>query len=461
MKPRVIDEIAVYVPDYDLDKDHGANLATIIKGLSTVVKSLKIRAVLISLSQVGEFDMEGIQALSKVLRLLQDRLDVIAGFCDYKSSDFDKLKEFVRDNSISIFKNFDVAYLFLHTKKKKEIDSVILYDEDAFFKEVVANELKQKGYKVQSLSSAEELKQMKKKKPPNTLFIMDTYIDLVSSFIPIKVKEGMVIYELYEHLTQKINTHFNTNAHVSKAKEGYKVFIFECSNVKRMDAAAVEFFISLSLQSIKYGAKICFVALSPKIISTHVKAKMEKASILFLESTRDIYTNPSLTPLLKKTKKSGGLTKKLIANLPLLIDASVETFETLTGAKAKKDSHKLSNLQVDKGGSMMVSTIAFQGEVGGKLCLLFPKELAKEAAMMMLGGEEFEDDEILDALSEFANIIGGKAKTLLAQKDLHITIDLPKNYATHDQFLASLKDSRGVQVDMRLGEKPMILFLTA
>ena len=63
-------------------------------------------------------------------------------------------------------------------------------------------------------------------------------------------------------------------------------------------------------------------------------------------------------------------------------------------------------------------------------------------------------------MKEFANIIGGRAKALLEEKDKHVNISLPKSYSSLKEIKSSVESKQGVKVTFSLGEYPLYFFLT-
>ena len=120
---------------------------------------------------------------------------------------------------------------------------------------------------------------------------------------------------------------------------------------------------------------------------------------------------------------------------------------------------KLGYCIIDIEEQFMGAMINFEGDVSGVVALCFSKMIVKEASMMLLGEESQSDEELLDVISEFTNIIAGRAKAVLSEHNLSIGISLPKACRSEDEIVAMLVGKQGVQVNLLLNNKPLILFL--
>jgi CheY-specific phosphatase CheX len=110
----------------------------------------------------------------------------------------------------------------------------------------------------------------------------------------------------------------------------------------------------------------------------------------------------------------------------------------------------------------MASSIGFYGDIDGMIVLVFPENIAKKACSLLLG-ESDEDktiDEISDALGELVNIIGGRAKTLLSEKDIKANITLPRTFTKVEDVINTILDKKGVQIDLEFKDEPFSIFLT-
>jgi CheY-specific phosphatase CheX len=92
--------------------------------------------------------------------------------------------------------------------------------------------------------------------------------------------------------------------------------------------------------------------------------------------------------------------------------------------------------------------------------LLVPKGIARKACELLIGEATEDEEEILDAIAEFVNIIGGKVKSILAEKRIAVDITLPRTYSDIDALLQVVGDKRGVRVDLAFQDNRFVFFLT-
>ncbi len=93
-----------------------------------------------------------------------------------------------------------------------------------------------------------------------------------------------------------------------------------------------------------------------------------------------------------------------------VIDATKDMFQTIMGGEISCNGIKKGKADISDFDINVV--IAFAGEESGVFIMQCPKIFGIEAANKMLGMEVAEDsDEMKDAVSEFMNMIVGKAKS--------------------------------------------------
>jgi CheY-specific phosphatase CheX len=171
--------------------------------------------------------------------------------------------------------------------------------------------------------------------------------------------------------------------------------------------------------------------------------------------------------LLKELGGSGGgsktnkrsLNKVLVNQLPRFINATVNTMEMMTNAKAQKQDVKVQPLTIAQTQGKLASSIGFYGDIDGMIVLVFPLSVAKKSCELLLGEQTDNIEEILDTLAEFVNIIGGRVKALLAEDKVRVNITLPRTYENVDDLLATVNERKGVQVNLDFKGENFTFFL--
>ena len=220
--------------------------------------------------------------------------------------------------------------------------------------------------------------------------------------------------------------------------------------------------MSLALNSISFEACIAVCGLKTTL-NADKQELCARSNILFFSSIEECKKNPKILELAKShqiaEQKRKGLTKHLVAQLPVFINAAIETLSSLTGGSAKRTDYKVTYYNKTSHAAIMGAMIKFEGDVSGLVALCFSKSIVKEASMMLLGEESQNDEELLDVISEFTNIIAGRSKAVLSEHNLSIGISLPTAYKSEDEIAATLSGKQGVQVNLLLNNKPLVLFL--
>jgi CheY-specific phosphatase CheX len=195
------------------------------------------------------------------------------------------------------------------------------------------------------------------------------------------------------------------------------------------------------------------------------KNDLEDAGMLFFDSMDEILKNKELLNDLGgcgggTAKQQRALNKPLVNQLPLFIDATVSTIAMMTNATASKSSVNIQSLAIESTHEQIASSIGFYGDLDGLIILVFPKTIAKKACELLIGSNDATDEDILDSLAEFVNIIGGRAKVLLSEHKLRLDITLPRTYTDIDTLLEIAQNKKGVQVNLDFEGQSFIFFLT-
>ncbi|HEX5710783.1 MAG TPA: chemotaxis protein CheX, partial [Sulfuricurvum sp.] len=235
--------------------------------------------------------------------------------------------------------------------------------------------------------------------------------------------------------------------------------------VVSMNVHALNFFTKLASSAAEYNATICFVGLTFEKTPETFKYDLEDAGILFFNTMDEILKNKELLSDLgggggATTKQQRTLTKALVNELPHFIDATVSTIAMMTNAKATKKSVKIQPLTIENTTSQVASSIGFYGDLDGLIILIFPNSIAKKACELLVGSGDINEEDILDSLAEFVNIIGGRAKVLLSENKMRLDITLPRTYADINTLLEIAQNKKGVQVDLDFEGQTFIFFLT-
>ncbi|HIC42989.1 MAG TPA: chemotaxis protein CheX, partial [Sulfurimonas sp.] len=274
-----------------------------------------------------------------------------------------------------------------------------------------------------------------------------------------------IIYLISGFLDAEIASSFDLKYHTNSLNVGFTLFIFDAYKVVSMNIHAVNFFSKLASSAAEYGANICIVGMTFEKTPQAFKDELEDAGLIFFKNMDDILKDREL---LKELGGSGGtnstnkraLNKVLINQLPRFINATVNTMEMMTNAKAEKTEVKLKTLEIDDIKDKLASSIGFYGDLEGLVILIFPMNIAKKSCELLLGEKTENVEDILDTLAELVNIIAGRVKGLLAEQDIGVDITLPRTYENIDELLTTVHERKGVQVNLSFEGDNFIFFLT-
>ncbi len=462
MKPVISQNVVIYYADSVLGSSEEEQICKVIQGSTSSVRSLQLQALFFSLRANVEFEDATIIAVAHTLLRLQKQLDIVVAICEYNAEQFKRLKEVFSNKSIPLFKTISQAMLFLQIKTPPAGTPIIVFEKDTVMQTLIVQSLETKGLDIHVVQNAKSFREKQQEFGTDAFYVYDMQFDITANHIPVQISQGIVIYHFYKEVDGKIPRYFSVQTYALRLSEGFKVFIFNMKDTEIFDSKAVDFFVSLARNAVSYGAAFVFVGLRPNIIDLATEDRIRRAGIYIYADKATALRNEKIASLVNayNTKKPQKLSKKLVANLLYFVNASLETFKSLTGGDVEKKSHRVTECDIPVHDNVMGATIAFEGDISGQLVLIFSQDIAQEAAMMTLGEEVQSNEELLDVVSEFTNIIAGRSKALLSERNISIGISLPKSYLSFRDIHPIIMGRMGVQIDFLLNGKPLYIFLT-
>jgi len=463
MRAVVKGRIGVFHLQGFLDGNNAPSFLTIDDIKAT--EALNIDMLLVSLKKVIFFNKNGLDIFVKLLNSIRTQKHIAVGFCDYDHQKFKTIHTFYGNEiSFSLFKSEKIAELFVSSNKSNS-KTVLLYNADPSQRSAMAIELFDYGHNPIMAQTQAEFEQ--KKNTPDLYYaiIEDTYLGFFGQKVATRVTGNAIIYTIANFIDAEITDTFNIAYHNNSLNVGFRLFIFDAYKVISMNVHALNFFTKLASAGAEYNATICFVGLTFEKTPESFKNDLEDAGMLFFNSMDEILKNKELLDDLGgcgggTAKQQRALNKPLINQLPLFIDATVSTIAMMTNATATKTSVNIQSLSIENSHEQMASSIGFYGDLDGLIILVFPKTIAKKACELLIGSNEVTDEDILDSLAEFVNIIGGRAKVLLSEHKMRLDITLPRTYADIDTLLEIAQNKKGVQVNLDFEGQNFIFFLT-
>jgi CheY-specific phosphatase CheX/anti-anti-sigma regulatory factor len=463
MRAVVKDGIGIFYPQGFLDGNNAPSYLTIDDIHAT--EQLKVDMLLVSLKKVIFFNLNGLEVFVKLLLRIRAKNHINVGICDYDQKKYEAIISYYKDNlSFSLFRTSKIAELFSSSFNVKD-KTVLLYSSDPSQRSALAIELYDHGHNPIIAQTKEEFDEKAMHEDTYYAIIENTQLGLMGQKVATRVTGNAIIYTVSGFLDAEIGNTFNIAYHTNSLNVGFRLFIFDAYKVISMNVHAVNFLAKLSSSAAEYNATICFVGMTFEKTPIAFKNELEDSGLMFFDNMDDILKDKELLEELggssiATAKNKRSLTKTIVQELPTFIDATVATIEMMTNAKAVKKSANMQTLAIENIQEKMASSIGFYGEIDGMIILIFPKEVAKKSCALLIGEETDDINQILDALAEFVNIIGGRTKTLLSEKKINVDITLPRTYATAQSLLEVASSKKGVQVDMSFNDDNFTFFLT-
>ncbi|MCK9491459.1 MAG: chemotaxis protein CheX [Sulfurimonas sp.] len=167
--------------------------ARLIQGLIIskldMYKEQKIKAVLVSFkSAVYKENSKDLVSLVKILDALSKNTGLGIAIIDYDVELFKILKIVAKGTKVKLFKNAEVATLFLDPKVYKEAICVLLYDEDEQNSKDLASELSKYGYSVIRAKDPKEFQERMHEKAHDIIITQSALNEKISNVVESKNK---------------------------------------------------------------------------------------------------------------------------------------------------------------------------------------------------------------------------------------------------------------------------------
>jgi len=463
MRALVRNGIGVFTPQGFLDGSSGNSFLSIDDIEATITQNANM--VLVSLKKVIFFNRNGLDSFVKMFQKVRSANHCTVGFCDYDTKKYDAIINFYQDDlSFSLFKTQEVATLF-SSNYKNQNKNILLYNEDKSQRAAMAIELHDNGHNPIVAQSHSEFEEKSNAENAYDIIITDTYLGQMGQSVATRVTGNAIIYTVSSFLDADIGNTFNIAYHNNSLNVGFRLFIFDTYKVISMNVHALNFFSKLSSAGAEYNATICFVGMSFEKTPQEFKETLEDSGIMFFDQMDDILQDKEVLKELgassaANVKDKRAINKTTVTELPNFIDATVATIEMMTNSKAIKESANINLIDIQSKEGKIASSIGFYGDMDGMIVLVFPIEIAKKACELLIGEKTDDAELVLDTLAELVNILGGKVKTLLADKKISVNITLPRTYPDINSLLEIVQDKKGVQVDLSFNNDKFIFFLT-
>jgi len=458
MKPVIKNSVALFYPSGFIDGD---NASVIMTGLDEKeILAKRPEAIFVSLKKVVFFNKKGMAYLVERMLFLKDECAAFVGFCDYDIKKFHSILElFSHDISFSLIQSEDMLFLFCGTKSSEEKE-IIIYSDDGEQKNQLAMALIERKHKIVIAKDREDFEKTRR----NFKFIVEnSYIGSIQKNVSVFIKNNIIIYTLKGFIDSDFNKNFDLRYHKNAIKVGFRIFCFNAQDVSSVNVHGSNFLSKLSIDGAEQGVSIAICGLKPGKITKVLMNDMEDAgimlyddlSIFFKDETNVHQANIEVQNMVKKVK----IDKKIISILPDIIDATIHTTEVLSGKNAQKKTVNIQELKQKDDIKHLVSIMGIYGDINCIFILIMEESVAKEVCKILMN-EEFTEEELYDAYSEFSNVIGGKVMQKLKSKHINIEITMPRIFDKISEVIKLEKGHIGVQANFKIQNQDMILYLS-
>lgn len=120
--------------------------------------------------------------------------------------------------------------------------------------------------------------------------------------------------------------------------------------------------------------------------------------------------------------------------------ATGEVFRTMMGLRVSAGAVTVEKAQMRK--AEVIGSIGVAGFLTGSISLFLPRTLADKAvaSLLMMEPSELTDEDVVDAIGELTNMVGGSIKTELFQKAPLFDISIPSVYVGDDLQRRTVSD---------------------
>ena len=461
MRPVIKKSTAIFYPQGFLD---GLNASAIIEPSdSGFVISKKPKAVFVSLKKIIFFNKKGLSILVDSLKIIQDKIHCSIGFCEFDDKKYKTIiSMFDGDLDFSLFENLKVMSLFFDENSEND-KKILIYNDDSDQKNQLAIELYEMGYKPYVAKDFTDFKEKEDEYTKYGIIVRYSYIANAEHRVNVHIKNNMIFYILNNFIDSSIVKTFDIVYHNNLLRVGFKVFVFDITNVSSMNIHGVNFLAKLSTAGAEYGTTFCMVGVNDKKLSEQLKNDLEDSGIILYKDMDEFLADEDI----KKESLSGGkvpakskkLTKNIITHLNTFVDTAMHITQMLSQKKGKKKSVKVDTFKINSDKECFIVLFGIYKEINATFSMIFSKNLLLSTCKIFIDNPN-DKEELFDALSEYANIVSSKIKTDFKLHKVNVEITLPRVFQDAKQAIEFYDDRKGVLIELEYEGEILELFLS-
>ena len=417
----------------------------------------KIKYVSIDFSKIICANMNAVKFLNDIFEKLYKK-DIECSVFNLNKHLFNLAMK-VKNRFFNIYESEDVEKLFT-SDEVLDKDVYVCCIENDENRNLIIYHLVKKGYIPISVKNEDEIKTKE-----NAVIIKNSIISKFSDRVSAVEKDDMVYYYFDGFLDTSLAQKFDIEYFRRSLSIGFKVFVFNMSNVKGLNIHAVNFLTKLGVECAEYGAFIAIVGLNAKNVQKKLLNDLEIVGFMFFADESELLNSKEVQEAKQNTdityKKQKKITKELVNLLPYFVNSTIDTIEMMTGIEAVKENTQLTQMTLDlKSDDFLASSLGFYGDVDGMVVLIFSEKLTKKISEILLGEAIEDKNELNDIISEFANIIVGNTKTEFAKHNIEIHMTLPKVFDDIEKLKRLVSQKKAIEVKFSFDKEKFFFYLT-
>ena len=464
LKPAIENEIAVYRIEDDLSSELAALFTEKLQQHRSILRSLRVRAVLFSLGQINAIDARAVESITDALDLLQRQLRVATGFCEYNTKQYVALRHITRERAVFLYKNFKIAEMALGVSRIRKNSLMLVFDEESEAKNDMVSELISRGYSaVSAMNRADFEKRIKTSAAKYTEVVTQSVFGGMLKMATASYTKFLFVYTFRGALDENSHSTFKRQRHQERIARGYRLFVFDLSKIQMMTARGAYFLYELSKESGEKDAAIAVVGLDRSRVEDAAVRVLEKSHFYFKDTIADVYDELRLESRLlcnrKVFEESVELTKEMITQLPVFLAASLDALESFSGKSCRKEGvtrMTLKNSGLEK--AVGIALISFAGDIHGSAFLFIPKEAMGFLNQALIDSDQFSEAEAKDVARELHNAIMGKAKNFLSERGICVGLSLPEGMDDYNEIASGFEGIQGIRLTVMMNDFPIHLF---
>jgi len=428
---------AYYKPQGFFDTSMAAELIT--PNDVMLFEKKNITCVMIDFSKVVYVNMKSLNIINTMFEILFKK-DIECAIFDANDQVYQIISR-MKNTFFHYFENNRIRKLFCEEDYQEPLPILISPKIDEHYRDMLIYYLLKKGYSP---------KVGKKEECQSCVYIEKSFINKLTNRVSGQVRKNVVFFYFEGYLDRDLQSKFDLEYFRRSLLVGFRVFVFDMSNVKGMNIHAVNFLLKLGVEAAEYSALLAIIGLKTKYVQKKLISDLEFVNYYFFETLEQLYNSEvfkesinNIEKVFKKTK----ITKNFVKLLPFFVNATISTIELMTGVQAMKEPPKIKEVTIDLDRSDYVaSSIGFYGDNDGVMILIFTKDLAKRISYILIGEELQSEEDLVDMLGEFANIILGNVKRELEKHDVKINLTLPKLFDDIQNLKNLVEHRKGIEV---------------